>query len=200
MKMLWDINNKIKLLIGGFLLIIILLIFISISSPNKPTPIPPQYQPTPTVIIAIPGQKYTIGETKAGEINQNNSVIKQEPKLNLTKYSLRSSLDLRPNIVMTDGNVVVFESIIVPQESASIIKLSDYLKRYGVANKTFTGSNFYGSMANTYVFTSQGLAIIANSYTNEIYELQVFSPTTIENYVKYYGDDIKTVPARPETP
>ncbi len=130
-----------------------------------------------------------LGKTTDKEIMMIPEVKRKEKIENGFSYSLSTKSPLRENLIITQEGKATFARLSIAADDISYGKASDYFKKFGQPNKTFKGSNYYGN-ANTYLYTQEGFAIIGNPNTDTIYEIQKFSPTTIENYLKLYGQDI----------
>lgn len=102
-----------------------------------------------------------------------------------TKYTFTSNNTTRPNIIIANSKegVVFQRSVTIPSNP---VKISDYTESYGQAKWIFKGSDFYGATAQTYIYPELGIAFIANPQTDQVFELHVFTPTKVEEYVKKY--------------
>jgi hypothetical protein len=108
------------------------------------------------------------------------------------KYIYSSPRDGRQNIIITQKDKPIFQSIVT--HSRFPIRLSTITKRYGPAKWIFKGSIFYGADAQTHIYPEIGIALITRPHTNEFLEQHIFTPIKVEEYVSKYGDDI---PAQP---
>lgn len=187
-----------KALLFIFIIIIIVGIFIYIFFPRGSQPTPPS-----PVQIFSPLQKTSIGETTKPTVEKFPGLINSQ---NLSdgsiQYNYSSLIPQRPNTVIIKNNVVVFEQTILPEnpQAKGYAKISDFTKRLGDPEKTLQGSKFYGHLISIYIYSSKGLVIIGNSYTDEVYEVQTFSPSTPENYIKTFGSDINQTTSQTDTP
>lgn len=179
-------------------LITILSIIVLLSSKNPPTPTPvrPVIMGSPTPVINIsPLQKTVIGQTTSQEIEQKFNILnKQTLNDNKTSYTITSSLINRPDQIITQNNQSIFERLVMVKDQREIIKTSSVFIKFGPADKIFTGSKYYGRQTRTYVYARKGFALIAiaNDVKDEmeIYEIQTFPPTSVENYITAYGQDL----------
>jgi len=190
------------------LILLVVAIFLGIilySITTEPTLKTQQPAPSSTLPIKIisPLQKTTISETGKQEVEKLPGI--SQPQIlpdGSIKYELPADVPQRPNEIITKNNIVVFERIDIPEDpnKNGYITISDYISKYGQPEKSTTGSKFFGPFASTYIYNSKGFAFIGNLNTNEIFEIQVFSPTSVDNYIKTYGQDIKESRPSPETP
>lgn len=182
-----------------FLIISVVFLFNEPSSTiQEQTPSPTQTQIFPTAstiqtenISAL--QKTLPGQTKLGEVEKLPGLLKKETiEGNQTKYSFQSPLELRPEEIITLNGIVVFEQVLTPEDplESGYATMSEYVQKYGEPEEKITGSKFYGWNIVTYVYAKNGFAIIGNVYTDEAYEITVFQPTSLENYLNRWGKDL----------
>lgn len=192
-------------ILGGF--IFLSVIFINLVTPQKQEQAP--ISTDPKVIYPKPPSQETIrqektysaikiGETTSEDIKKLPELKSEQVKGNLTEFSFKSAR-FNDNTVITENNIVVFKKIItIDPDTWQHPPLSSYLSAYGSSEAEFTGSNLYGPVFKTYVYPSKGLAFIGNPFPDELYEIQVFEPTTLEVYRSKWGTDINETPAREE--
>lgn len=207
-KELFSGNKKLLLPLIPLVLFVgmfITIMFFSFLSPqqqqnkNIPPQVTPQVtsQPTPFETEPIPTAPEGFGNDT--HVNLNNTSIyedsenlqkKDENPDGSIKYTLASSDTTRPNIIVVDpqNDVVIFQRTVRDRDNNTL--LPQYRDLYGQPEKTFSGSRFYGNTAQTYVFANDGVAFIANPQSNTIFEIHFFLPTTVDNYVQKYGEDI----------
>lgn len=131
-----------------------------------------------------------IGETTSEEIKKLPDLKGEQVRGNQTEFDFKSGR-YNDNTVVTENGVVVFKKIVtVDPQTWQHPPLSSYLGAYGNPEAEFTGSSTYGSRFKTYVYPSKGLAFIGNPTPNELYEIQVFEPMTLEQYRNKWGQDI----------
>ncbi len=187
-------------LLGAALFLLILVIVLVFSSqggkqnfPTTPSPTPIQIDGTPRTQKIAPTQRTFIERTTLEEVEQlptiENKVILPEGG---TRYTLTSPLVTRKNEIIVQNNQAVFERILVPEnrQDPGFVTLTEYKNEYGQPQETIRGSYFYGNLIETFIYADKGFALIGNPFTNEVYEIQTFAPTTVENYKARYGDDI----------
>lgn len=106
------------------------------------------------------------------------------------KYFL-SSVPGRERIITTKGkDNIIFESIPIGADFS--VNLNDFTQVYGDARFVFLGSSFYGGSAETHIYADEGIAIIVNPATGQVYEQHVFIPVRTEDYVRLFGEDISS--------
>lgn len=107
------------------------------------------------------------------------------------KRYLDSANPARSNIIQSgpDGSIL-FERYIVGPDASE--RLSDNSISYGTPEHIFSGSRFYGPSAQTYLFATKGVALIANPQTDQVLEKHFFPPMSVDAYVQKYGEDIVT--------
>lgn len=195
------ISKKKILFILTLVVLIIITIFISLNQPKK---LPPT-QKTEVIPVQIkqisPLQLSTIGKTTQDQIERLPSQQNKETLKNSDiQYSFPSLIEQRPNQIIIHNNLAVFERIAVPgnPQEKGYAKISEFSKEYGEEDQIIDGSQFFGPFTSTYIYSSKGFAILGNPNTDEVYEIQVFLPTTVEDYSKTYGDDLKPSQPGPE--
>lgn len=105
------------------------------------------------------------------------------------QYTLRSSLRTRDSIVIVKGPSVIYSRIITIGHDSSAPKITTYLKQYGVAEKVYRGSKYFGPLASLYLNATRGYALIGNSQTDEMFEVHTFPKMTIDEYFSKFGED-----------
>lgn len=143
-------------------------------------------------------RKAEIGKTTTEDLDKqlNKDELKEKQILSNkeTIYKLNSILPQRPNEIKTENGVAVFERIIIPADNPNApghVKISQMLAMFGQPDTIIQGSQFYGKFSSTYIYGKKGLAFIGNSNTNDVYEVHLFVPMTVEEYIKKHGGDIK---------
>lgn len=162
----------------------------------KPIPVIPIPTPITTQPSHVhPLQRTVVGKTTDKEISENPTIKKDILKKEVlpdgqTQYSLKSPIDLvRPNEVVTQNGVVVRERLIT-RGLHDFPRISLYKRMYGAPDKLIEGSKFYGEFMQTHIYARLGFAFLANPVTDEIHEFHVFKPTSAENYINQYGQDL----------
>lgn len=147
-----------------------------------------------------PLQKTIINITKESEIKNSPDILKVESLTNETRaYYLKSPVSLsRPNKIITEKGIVKYEQVITDESdptSDRYATVSRYKVMLGEPNRVIKGSKYYGNYLNTYIYASKGVSLIGNPSTDEVFEIQSYSPTTVEKYIENYGSDIDLNPA-----
>lgn len=197
---------KRKLLYIGVLIAIIIIsicfYFIFLVPKNETEPAKETTTPTQTPPSIITGnesqklsplQKTIVGKTTDGEVEKLPNLQKKETLPDSsTKYTFSSQLTSRPNEIITHDGLVSFEKALLPLEpgKGGYAKASDYINVLGQPEKIIKGSRYWGWNVSTYIFASKGVTLTINSYANLVYEISFFKPTTIDDYIQKYGQDI----------
>lgn len=184
---------RLLLFIIGCVLVVIIGVFVFIMLPliqNGSTPNPGSTNQPPS--NQSPIQKTQIGITKEREVARLPGAQKISLPNNKTGYILPSSLKTRPNLITIKEGVVDYEREITPDDPSNPNYLSLYsiVAKYGQPDRSIKGSSYYGAFLSTYIYSSIGFSVIANTYTSEVYEIQFFSPLSPEEYLKQFGEDV----------
>ena len=148
------------------------------SFPN-PSTSPQQQLPTPPLET----------EDQTSALNTRSDLQKKEALPGgATQYTFSSSNPARPNMFITINQSIVFERLVVSSESP--LKITENTAEYGLPEVVIQGSRFYGDTALTYIYAGMGIAFIANPAANSVLERHGFSPMTVDEYIKFYGEDI----------
>lgn len=187
-------QKKLFILIGVlFLITLSILSLLIVSITNKPGSNVPFTTPTP-IPDAVSTIQYTfIGDTTQEEVEKLPTIEKKEVLPDgTTRYSLKSPLISRKNEILTKDGSVIFERILVPESPSAkgYAKISEYKSRFGQPEQTIRGSRFYGELFSTLIYAKNGFTLIGNTRTDEVFEIQHFSPMSIEEYKRLYGNDI----------
>jgi hypothetical protein len=209
-------------LLLGFAAILIAVVFVSFifinlvfkkpSQSPPPTSLPslPSSKGLPVVIEAVDPQSQTafkgyynieLGKTTDREIESLPNIVKKEvlPGKKIS-YELSSADSLRNSRVVTENSKAVFKSSVsITEQDFKTPKFSPYKQAYGNAEKAYIGSARYGRYITTYLYASKGFALIVNPLTDEVFEVQSFIPTSIEDYLANWGQDINAYRETPET-
>lgn len=192
---------KYKLLLIIFIVFTFLAVFFIFFSRQKSLPpIPVIIQnitPTPTslpisIILPEESQDLVVGKTTENEIKQLPDIknITDLPNQQ-TQFSLISPRVNRDNEIITQNNIVVFSRIIAKVKNNKLPSLSEFKSKYGEPEKEISGSNYYGKVFTTYIYGSNGITLIANPYSDEIYEVHNFSPMSADQYIQTWGEDLR---------
>lgn len=172
--------------------IIITTIIIALQTP------PSQEESTPAEQIQTNrAQRSIIGKKITPDTEQKLDIIeKQATDEGKFIYSLKSQNAIRTDQIITQDEQIIFERFYIPENpnDPNHLLISAQLKKYGNPEKVITGSKLWGPFINTYIYNSKGVAFIGNPNTDEVYELQNFTPLPIDEYIRLYGDDIDDTP------
>ena len=191
-------------LLAGLSFLIVLIISTSRQEPQDQAP-PPMKQSTPQrglpdIINNSPDeetrtflgyQDTVIGKTTDNDISRIPSLVRKESQSGKNIYFFPSTDSRRENIVETRDGKAVFKRVVsITSVSYKTPLIDGYISQYGNPEFEFTGSNRYGQYMKTYVYPSKGFALIFNPYTNEVFEIQSFTPVSLEEYRANWGQDI----------
>ncbi len=172
-------------LLGAIIILGLILLFSQSESTSTDTPLLPVISQSPSRISSQ--QKTIIGKTTLEELVQEHPETQEQSLPNGNQgYTIASPLDARPDQVEFKNRVAIFERAVV----LGNLKIPELILKYGQAEKIIKGSKFYGDHMENHLYPSKGLMFIGNPNTNEVFEIQTFTPTTIEDYLNSYGEDI----------
>lgn len=185
------------LTIIGVLLFIFSLVFINLGSqkePKKSIEPPLVFKNQAEAAPYFPSYINTrINKTTEQEISSYpNRKDRRDLSNGYAQYFFPSGDLSKDNTVITKNNVAVFKNAIsVLPNSWEHPDVSVYIAQYGKPDAEFVGSVAYGRFAKTLIYATGGFAVIFNPSTNEVFEIQSFLPTTVEQYLESWGSDIK---------
>lgn len=187
-------------------LVVALAALYLVSSTNRGMA-PPTAYPTPTIVPlnpnTLPGklieeQKAVIGQTTEDQLRNMPSFEKEEISPEGKSFIFTSPFASRVNSVSTNQvGIAIFERIILLDDEAPIKTTFSQIKTLlGSEEAIVEGSSFYGKAVNTYIYSSRGIAVLANPYTDYVYEVNVFQPMSTADYISRYADSSNTVDAQ----
>lgn len=189
-------NKKITLAVILLILIIGLLLIIKLRGINSGDDLPEsavkaQKQITNITNSVSPFLKSTISVTNEKEL-ERISTFKNSSRLQNgeTEYYFSSPLIDRDDLIVIKQGKVIYERAITVDQNFIHPKLEQYLTVLGEPEALFANSKSYGEGFVTYVWSSQGIAIIANPNTFEVFEVQMFKPSSLDEYKRDWGQDI----------
>lgn len=172
------INKKVLILVTALVITAIAFILISIFAPKESD-------------LLTPYLKTKIGTTTESQVERlPNLKVKERQSDTSNAYLFSSPRLSRDNLVITNNGTVIYERAVTVSENKFHPDLALYLKKYGPPEKIFEDSREYGEKMFTYVFASKGLALVANPNTNEVFEIQAFTPISLDEYQTRYGSDL----------
>lgn len=125
----------------------------------------------------------TTKEEVINKLGQPKRVLNNESKEFLIFDSVDKTL---PNTLLVDKGKVKLVGEHIP--SSRMLNLSDAMKKYGPPEKVMF--NHYDFNTRTYIFASQGVAVIANVNYGTVYEISYFEPISIEAYLSSWGKEL----------
>lgn len=176
----WTSNKKTLILIG--VLILILLIIVAVNLIKERPKFPGD--------ALSPLFKSRIGETSDKEISSNPDLLNKVTQDDKTIYTFKPNPNLVGNQVITENGRAVFEKGTIVEAESKLHLFSDYINKYGQPEAEYSGSKTYGKFEKTYVWASLGFALKVNPDTQEVDQIQKFTPTTVAEYLKKWGTDI----------
>lgn len=195
---------KIKIiLILTILVIAIGILLIIKSQAPKPTPTPSIPKKTINPQNLTPLQTTTLGKTPEQElINNPNLTNQSQTPTGLKIYEVKTPISAKDDLYIVKNGVVVFENHQTPQDPQipGYAITSTYINVLGQPEEIIKGSARNGPFLETYVYPQKGFAFAANPTTNEVYEVQTFTPTTLQDYKKEFGYNIETDTNHQEQP
>lgn len=191
------IPTKIKLLATGLIVLIVTVtILLALqTTPNEGINSVPKSS-------TLPLQKAKIGQKLPSKIENNFNIINKEATdAGKVIYSLDSQNPIRTDQIITQNNQVIFQRVYIPENpnDPNHLLISNMISEYGATEKTVQGSKLWGPFITLYIYSNKGIAFIGNPNTDEVYELQTFSPLSVEEYIQKYGDDINQTPPHGES-
>lgn len=201
------LNRRSVLLITILISIILVLGLLTLSRRGvqqaSPYPIP-IYSPSPGSIF-IPNKelspylKTTIGQPADTQLSNfpNLKKISENPN-GSTEYTFDSSVIPGGNSIITQGGVIFFEKERTVDSNLIHPKISSYIKQYGQPDEIIKGSKYYGWMYWTYIYANKGFALVGNPNSDEVFEIQHFSPMSVDQYKNLFGQDLNPNAQPPE--
>lgn len=132
----------------------------------------------------------TPGKTKITEVEQRLGKPSSETRLGSKTLHTFPLEEGGPSHKVTTENEVVK---LVKEQYYGDEKLDNFKQRYGDPQTELYGP--YESMGfKVYVFTKNGIALIASTNDGTILEIWYFEPTSIEEFVKNWGSNLSPQP------
>ena len=183
------LKNKTFFIAGGFFAVLailfVIVMLLSLFSSEAPE-IPKGDDVSPLTQTVV--ERTTQREVESLPTVENKEVLPDGS----VRYTLKSPLITRKNEVIVKNNVVVFERILVPEKRGAegYATISEFREKFGEPEEVVRGSKYYGFMISTLIYAEQGFSLIANTITDEVYEIQRFQPMSVASYREQYGEDI----------
>lgn len=184
-----------------FVFLLLILFFVNSRLSKKSTiPVVPIASPTPSsptfasnAPTGLPLQRSTINKTTDAEVKQLSGLAGSSVQPDgSTVYNFSSPLSDRADQIITKNGVAEFEREILPLEASSTghSSISSLVSQYGQPDMKVQGSKYYDWSATTYIYANKGLAFIGNQNSDTVFEIQVFLPTSVDQYTQQYGQDL----------
>ncbi|MBI2022342.1 hypothetical protein HYS97_00620 [Candidatus Daviesbacteria bacterium] len=178
--------KRILILITVLIVVFLALVFLAFKKPAEETLPVKSFNPL---------EKTQVGKTRESDIEVQFSPAKKfiATRSGEMVFELESISPLRPDEIRAKEGLVIFERIRLPENPSQIgySTISSFKVQFGQPEKTIKGSKFYGPLFETLIYSSKGVTIIGNPFTDEIFEVQRYTPTSIEDYINRYGEDIE---------
>jgi len=194
---------KLELFLLSLVILVILGFLVALILTRNPAPsgisrvpesIPPLLLPAGTIRESSFSAylKTEVGKTTEAELRKIPELQeKASSKAGLNEFTYNSAFADRNNTILTENSLVAFKRVIpVNSQTWEAPQISDYEDIYGIPDSQYTGSTSHGRFAKTSVYATKGVAFIFNPSTGEVYEIQSFSPTTVDQYIAKWGEDI----------
>lgn len=168
------------------------LVVVTVSLTQLPTPKTQNPSPIPQVPMVSTLQKTQPGKTTTAQLaTLLSNAEKNQLADNQESFEYFNSSPIRPNQVITRDNNVVFEKVILPldKNDPNYIRLDSALTTYGQPSQIIEGSYTYGPATSLYLFSSKGIALVGNPFTNTLFEIHTFVPITNERYLEQFGKE-----------
>lgn len=143
-----------------------------------------------------PYQKTEIDKTTDEQVRKTQTVLSQTTKNGVTIYKVRALSPLTPDEIRTQRGVVVFEKnkTLLDNKYGPLPRLPIYTQEFGQAESTKDNISPYGAEVTAYMYASKGFTLFANRYTKEVYEVQRFTPMSVEQYKSQYREFLVSIP------
>ena len=176
-------KNKVIIASVIILLTVSVLIYYLSPRPLPPAkePIPLPSTPTPTIIVSYQGQIFP-GKSSSTDLAK----LKGEPANkttfnNQTIYNYQATAPNWFNQFYVQDNLI--KLIIEPIFPGDQRDKSTLIKSYGVPTLTLYG-DLSDAGKDLFVYPSLGVAMLASNYTDILYEIWYFEPTTNDAFIK----------------
>jgi hypothetical protein len=131
-----------------------------------------------------------INETPENIIKEMDNIKTTRPVAQGTEYSFPSLNLSSDNTIITNNNTVIFEKRFTADANFKHPELSYYLSLLGDPEAMIPGSKIYGTSVNYYIYAAKGVTVIGRPFSDEVEEIQQYQPTTVDDYVKLWGENI----------
>ncbi|MGH7246208.1 MAG: hypothetical protein ACREGI_04730 [Candidatus Levyibacteriota bacterium] len=201
-------NNKQKILLLSACVFVIILIVIRIVFSLMQTS-----TPTQTPLITPTGIPFSGENETNGQTSQQSSLSSDMEKTIIGKTTERAVQILPDTLATTssipdatmyvtkpDGDdvtdeILVQHGVVIFEKTRTLVagqtppSLATYEQMLGKPENVIASDE----TPSTYFFTSKGYVLVANPNTDEIYEVQRFTPMSEDNYKSLFGDFLPAV-------
>lgn len=193
-----------NVIILGSLVVVSTVVFfyiVFLSTTTTPSPSPVNPIPTPLQINSevpksfafSPFQKTKIGITSEEEVKKLSVVKVEKINADTTKYTVSSVDPLLFDEIIIHNNKVIYEKTsTLTQLTGGYPFISEFVEKFGDPEEEILGSTSHGQFATIYLYPKSGFVLIGNKQTDRVYEVQRFTPMTLDQYKTIYGSEIKT--------
>lgn len=194
--------------IAVLLVVIVIILLISILFRTESTKTNQNIYPTPASINEpwkkypfTPLQKTSVGLTTDAYIKKKYKVINEELMTDGSiKYKVESVTPTKYDEIRTKNGVVIFEKTRVFTIKFGDLKLLSYYENiFGKPQDIQDNIKLYGWNTSAYIFAGKGFTLIVNRFTNEVYEVQRYTPVSVQEYKTTYAEFLEPE-ARPGDP
>lgn len=192
-RSLFEQRRKI-LFIVSVAILIPLILYVFFSKRTERTPGGQQLvfpTPIPRSDFNLPrDSKVIIGKTTEKEVQQIPGIKKTKQEGPLATYEYPSAITSRPNQIQTENGIASFERTLTLSGNSSTTTIIGLKRKHGEPDGTLKGSVYYGPHVTWFIYANKGLAFIGNEFTDEVFEVLFFEPTTFEEFLKKYPPDV----------
>lgn len=140
-----------------------------------------------------PYQKTEINKSTDADIQEKYQILekKQRPD-GVTVYKVPSAVVSYEDQIWTKNNKVVFEKNNTFVQYR-IPKLAAYKARFGEPEAILEGIQPFGHQIDAYIYASKGFTLIVNPNSDSyfIYEIQRYTPMSVEEYKKQFSEFVQ---------
>lgn len=192
-KHLKKVKKEHSLYVIGVVLALILTFIITflLLKPQKNLISTPQSMPD----FVSPYIQTMVGKTTTDQLDEMPDLEDKIASGSYMMYRFKSPIIPRDNVVITNNGKVIFErAVTIDDKLTEYPKINPYFETYGSPDSVIRGSRFYGKYTTHYIYASKGFTLIASPFTGEIYEINIYEPTTVADYLKNWGADVYSAP------
>lgn len=182
-------NNKkvricLSIAIGLIFMFALFRMLIPSNYDNRPTSdkhiriTPPKLSPSPNKVL-----EYASREDVPFE--EEGRLIKKETQPNgYTYYYFYSEVENRPNLVVENKDVVIFERQVI--QKTNPVKVSEIKYLFGEPDRVIQMRAFYNG-SELYIYEEDGFAAVVDKISGDVYEQHFFSPLNVKGYIYQFS-------------